>query len=1019
MDTILALLGLALLTVPVLTAMGVMVLWSRSASQRRELADWRAVLWDVQRAGASLEQRVMVLEAARHAPIAHASAPVVTPVPTGWDLRQKVVPVWSSAPPPEPEDEAPTASGEAPAPVSVAEPTLEDVVEERPSEVRAPEAAQVTHERPASPISLEQWLGVRGAAALGAAVLVLAGIYFFKYSIENELLTTTMRVALGAAAGMAATVGAELWVRRRHELLANCLTGAGMAIFYLTFWAAFGLYDLIGAQVAGGLMVLVTISSCAMAIRRSSLAIAALGLAGGFATPSLLSTGSDRPLMLFGYLFLLDGALLFVAYKRRWPGLALLSLVGTSGYQALWLVGRMGPERLGFGMALCTVFAVMFAIAGERRGDDPAGDHLWRWTRAAALAIPMGFAFYLGLADELGASFLHVATLLIGLLAGAGLVARREAWPALSRAGVLLALGALGVWLLTHRLDEDAWLIGAFVVLVGLFLQIMAEASRDDGSFTGTSLWWLGGAMAITVCAVAYAPGIVPWPWMVTWLCLALVMLRNGSLPGREPVVLGGAAALGVGVLLAAAHHLPLTDALGAELFVGFGVALVVVYQLATLLLSYPKARAMSGHAAALLPVMLTLALPGASAMRPGVYAVATLTLLALTAFATARNGASGWLMAATVLTGLAAWWPWQLADADVMGAPWAGPTTDAHVIGLFAHGAAALLICAWPILANERVRHARWTWRTAALGPVMLCLPMATLVRRLHGQTSTAALALALGALTLATLLVARRRARLAAEVDKTATAWLGGATLAFATVAIPLALEHEWVTIGWALLATGLIALWRRVDHAGLRYVALALDAVVFVRLVMVPNVASYHAEVGLPVVNWLAYTYIVPIACLVANVALLRGHERARLRKWEPVTVTGEPITPIVYGAAAILLGFVWLNVTIVDVFSVGSALELTLERVPARDLTLSICWALYGLALLGAGMWRRASGLRKASLALILVTCGKVFLFDLAHLEDLYRVMSLTGLALSLIFVSFAYHRFVFRRPEEKA
>lgn len=1026
MDTFLALLGLALLAVPVFTAMGLMALWSRVGSQRRELDDWRQTLWDVQCAGSSLEQRVMALEGAR---FVQAAKPAAQPAAPGWDLSREVVPVWAKPSPvveppvAEPVEQPATVTAEPtslaePAPAAVEHDEVEDS-DTRHSEATPPEPKRYEDVRPAAPISLEQWLGVRGAAALGAAVLVLAGIYFFKYSIENELLTTTMRVALGAAAGMAATVGAELWVRRRHELLANCLTGAGMAIFYVTFWAAFSLYDLIGAEVAGALMVLVTISSCAMAIRRSSLAIAALGLVGGFATPSMLSTGSDRPLMLFGYLFVLDVALLFVAYKRRWPGLALLSLVGTSGYQALWLVGRMGPERLGFGMVLCTIFAVMFAVAGERRGDDPAADDLWRWTRAAALAIPMGFALYLGLAADLGASFIHVATLLVGLLAGAAVVARREAWPALHRGSVLLALGVLGVWFLEHGVEADAWWIGGFVVLVGLLLQAMAELSEDDGAFTATSLLWLGGAMALTVCAVAYAPGIVPWPWMITWLCLALVILRNGSLPGREPVVLGGAAALGVGVLLAAAHHLPHADTLGAELFVGFSASLVVVYQLAMLLLSYPKSRAMAGHAAALLPVMLMLLLPGASAMRPAVYAVATLTLLALTAFATLRNGASGWLMAGTVLTGLAQWWPWQLADADLMSAPWAGPTTDAHWIGLFAHGAAVLLVCAWPIIANERVRHAAWTWRTAALGPILLFLPMMTLSRRLLGQTSTAVLALALGTLTLGTLLVSRRRSPLEESVDKSATAWLGGATLAFATVAIPLALEHEWVTIGWALLATGLIALWRRVDHAGLRYVALALNGVVFVRLVMVPNVASYHAEVGLPVLNWLAYTYLIPLACFVANVVLLRGIERVRLRKWEPVTATGEPISSIVYGAAAIILGFVWLNVTIVDVFSVGSALELAVERMPARDLTMSICWALYGLALLGAGMGLRAGALRKASLGLILITCGKVFLFDLAHLEDLYRVLSLTGLALSLIFVSFAYHRFVFRRVEEKA
>ena len=45
--------------------------------------------------------------------------------------------------------------------------------------------------------------------------------------------------------------------------------------------------------------------------------------------------------------------------------------------------------------------------------------------------------------------------------------------------------------------------------------------------------------------------------------------------------------------------------------------------------------------------------------------------------------------------------------------------------------------------------------------------------------------------------------------------------------------------------------------------------------------------------------------------------------------------------------------------------------------------------------------------------MVITLGKVFLHDLGELEDLYRVGSLVGLAVSLIIVSLVYQRFVFR------
>jgi uncharacterized membrane protein len=61
-----------------------------------------------------------------------------------------------------------------------------------------------------------------------------------------------------------------------------------------------------------------------------------------------------------------------------------------------------------------------------------------------------------------------------------------------------------------------------------------------------------------------------------------------------------------------------------------------------------------------------------------------------------------------------------------------------------------------------------------------------------------------------------------------------------------------------------------------------------------------------------------------------------------------------------------------------------------------------------------MARRSVGLRWLSLGFLILTIGKVFLYDLGELKDLYRVASLVGLAVSLLLVSLAYQRFVFGR-----
>ena len=58
--------------------------------------------------------------------------------------------------------------------------------------------------------------------------------------------------------------------------------------------------------------------------------IAVLGLLGGFLTPILLSSGQNQPIPLFSYLLLLNVGLAWVAYKKRWPALTVLSAIGSN-----------------------------------------------------------------------------------------------------------------------------------------------------------------------------------------------------------------------------------------------------------------------------------------------------------------------------------------------------------------------------------------------------------------------------------------------------------------------------------------------------------------------------------------------------------------------------------------------------------------------------------------------------------------------------------------------------------------
>ena len=183
---------------------------------------------------------------------------------------------------------------------------------------------------------------------------------------------------------------------------------------------------------------------------------------------------------------------------------------------------------------------------------------------------------------------------------------------------------------------------------------------------------------------------------------------------------------------------------------------------------------------------------------------------------------------------------------------------------------------------------------------------------------------------------------------------------------------------------------------------------------RLVANPAVLGYYPRSAARLLNWLMYTYLVPAAALVAGAAILRPLEVERARGFEGELYRNDRAVGAAGAAfAAIAVVFVWINLAIADWYATGEVLTLSFGTGPAQRLTVSIAWALYALLLLGLGMARNAMPLRWISLAFLLVTIGKVFLYDLGALQDLYRVASLVGLAVSLILVSLLYQRFVFR------
>jgi len=248
--------------------------------------------------------------------------------------------------------EAPPSAPLAPVPV----------VEPPPLPVAAPEAEPVPEAE--STRALETRVGLTWINRIGTVTVILAAAFFFKYAVDNQWIGEAGRVVLGVLAGFATLAFGEYTWRKGYRIYAQGITATGIAILYLSFWAAFQVYHLVPQGFAFALMVATTAMAAALAIHYGALAISALGLIGGFLTPVLLSSNVDRPWALFSYLLLLDMGAMAVARAQRWRALQGLAMAGTAFLYIAWFADRFNGGKQTVATVFALAYYALFA-AGE------------------------------------------------------------------------------------------------------------------------------------------------------------------------------------------------------------------------------------------------------------------------------------------------------------------------------------------------------------------------------------------------------------------------------------------------------------------------------------------------------------------------------------------------------------------------------------------------------------------------------------------------------------------------------
>ena len=854
----------------------------------------------------------------------------------------------------------------------------------RPKRITRPDSVSSVKET-----NWEKLIGVWGAAAAGALVLVLAAFFFFRHAINAGWLSNELRVVAGVVVGALGIFASEKPLRDRSPVAANFVGAASIVVLYFTFWAAHTMFGFIPQWVAFGLMALTTAASVFLTLRHEAKEIIVVGLAGGFLTPYMLSSGSDHPVVLFTYLAMLNAVLLWVATRTRWTGLAVGALVVSSLYQFGWITSRMGIDRVWMGVLILGVFAAIFsAYVATESEDNPAT----RTVGVSAAMFPF-FALFFMLIGEINAPLLPVVGLMLVLNVGSFVVTSiRPSMSWLGSASVVVSVLVAAGWLLTHSLSQtETWVLCTFVVLnaiVAYVSSIWKDIEANTGQTTGEKLATdsLGVAalagMGIPFLISVTRSCVAPWPvfFGIAGLFL-LAALGRRSVNPEIRVVINAVAALTVVIF-----HASLNSA-GVEAMVSLGLMIT----LAAVGIASQTKDSFGPWVATAFPLIALIALPNSFDELPegwlGMFAPATaMTAAMLVGWFFKRE--SIWAFATVAATFLFHVLRIRLGWSNVP------PVLSAH---WFTLGLLSLVLIAFvQSLDHDRPEKMGWAWIGSTFAPLLFLYPLYRDFVGAFGEQVVGVLPLALAALPALNAKIQKNNADGAEESES--FVWNVVVAALLVAIAVPLQLEREWITVGWALQAAALAFLADRYGYKALANFGAVLGVLVIVRLVLNPYILEYHPPPGQPIVNWIAYTYLIPAAAL--------AYAAGRFRKFD-IRFSN------VLGVGVIVIVFAWITLTIFDAFSVGREYDFT-SRLATRDLVMSLAWALYGVALLALGVKKGILGLRWASLGLLVITTFKVFLYDIGHLSDLYRVFSLVGLAVSLLLISIGYQRYVFTK-----
>lgn len=246
----------------------------------------------------------------------------------------------------------------------------------------------------------EEWEMLVGGKLLnriGAIALILGIGFFLKYAFDHDWISEPIRLVIGMMVG-----GLMLWLgaytrKKGLPVFAQGAVGVGIAVMYLTVYAADNFYGLVSPVVAVIWMSGVTLLAFQQAISYNSLATSWIAWFGGAWTPFLFSAEPTTPLGFYLYFTLFTATVLAILWKKpSWISIYIAH--APVSYIAYLVVGIQFEDAFAYKAIALVVLLALFMIFEYQKQKD-AGKWLIGYSYLHPIVVFVISMIFISVAD--------------------------------------------------------------------------------------------------------------------------------------------------------------------------------------------------------------------------------------------------------------------------------------------------------------------------------------------------------------------------------------------------------------------------------------------------------------------------------------------------------------------------------------------------------------------------------------------------------------------------------------------